>query len=518
MTSPEHVSVGHALGQLSWSGEGDVIEVRDEVEVEEVGVGLAVTTDEDEVEGVGIALVGDEQGPQHDEHMHRNGNENEHEDAHANGSDEGNRDHVKGGSSKPVVESRRSLVLNFASRSRSRSNSNSQSQSQSQSRSSVREGLERGESSVATSWTQADGDVEGSGGRPSGSCEGRPSGEAYCRSSVDETKVRERVVDVGAEEKVRTPREGTEVVSLSCQRPNTSTGGGEVRGGDVSRKEEILVVQEEDIGEVWHPLRYNGKARSQDDGEGEDQKGEEEGGEDVGSVHALESIRGFDQSLEMNEQERGRTFGSSGRNARHLQLEFKRPSPQPWDEIDPAGDHNEMYTSDYYSTLNSKQFGTLQKRCVGLDVAGDLLLMLDVMSSRRRPLIPHSAYYFGPPPPDSAYGTSPVGKLGVHHPREMVRIERDYVGGELIQFSPIFPLELEGRVRGWWTDVAFVFDGRWQITPTQFHQTINDINEILISAHSIQRGFVDNFLAVVTLQLSTLVMTSHYEKVRDLVW
>ena len=65
---------------------------------------------------------------------------------------------------------------------------------------------------------------------------------------------------------------------------------------------------------------------------------------------------------------------------------------------------------------------------------------------RRRPLIPHSAYYNGPPPSDSAYGTPPVGQIGIHHPREIVRIERDYAGGELVQFSSIYPIELEGRV------------------------------------------------------------------------
>ena len=69
------------------------------------------------------------------------------------------------------------------------------------------------------------------------------------------------------------------------------------------------------------------------------------------------------------------------------------------------------------------------------------------MCSRARPLIPKSSYYFGPPPPDSAYGTAPTGHIGVHHPREILRIERDYSGGELIQFAPIYPLELEGRVR-----------------------------------------------------------------------
>ncbi|KAH7884020.1 Golgin subfamily A member 7/ERF4 family-domain-containing protein [Phlebopus sp. FC_14] len=157
-------------------------------------------------------------------------------------------------------------------------------------------------------------------------------------------------------------------------------------------------------------------------------------------------------------------------------MEFRPPSrqQQSWDAADPES--HDQVASDYYSTLKSKNFSTLQK-------------------TRRRPLVPHSSYYFGPPPPDAAYGTPPVGQIGVHHPREIVRIERDYGGGELVQFSPIYPLELEGR-----------------ITPTQFHETINDINEILISAHGLGHSFFYNFLAIVTLQLSTLVMTSHYTK------
>ncbi|KAF9229814.1 hypothetical protein BS17DRAFT_688683, partial [Gyrodon lividus] len=115
--------------------------------------------------------------------------------------------------------------------------------------------------------------------------------------------------------------------------------------------------------------------------------------------------------------------------------------------------------------------------------------------SRRRPLIPHSSYCFGSPPTDSAYGTPPVGQIGVHHPREIIRIERDYESGELIQFFPIYPLELEGRIKA-----------------TQFLETINDINEILISAHSIYHSLMFNLLAVFTLQLSTLLVTPHYTK------
>lgn len=53
----------------------------------------------------------------------------------------------------------------------------------------------------------------------------------------------------------------------------------------------------------------------------------------------------------------------------------------------------------------------------------------------------------------------------------------------------------------------------FQITPTQFLETVNSINEVLISAHSLRHSFVDNALSFFTLHLSRLVTTSHYEKV-----
>ncbi|TFK38603.1 Golgin subfamily A member 7/ERF4 family-domain-containing protein, partial [Crucibulum laeve] len=115
--------------------------------------------------------------------------------------------------------------------------------------------------------------------------------------------------------------------------------------------------------------------------------------------------------------------------------------------------------------------------------------------SHTRPLIPKSSYYFGPPPSDSAYGTPPMGQIGVHHPREILRVERDYTGGELIQFAPIYPLELEGR-----------------ITPTQFLESVNAINEQLIAAHSLHHAFVDNMITVFSLQLSKLFRKTHYER------
>jgi len=66
--------------------------------------------------------------------------------------------------------------------------------------------------------------------------------------------------------------------------------------------------------------------------------------------------------------------------------------------------------------------------------------------TRSKKSIPKSSYYYGPPPSDAAFGTDPIGQIGVHHPREIVRIERDYSGGEIIQFSAVYPLEFEGRV------------------------------------------------------------------------
>ena len=51
-----------------------------------------------------------------------------------------------------------------------------------------------------------------------------------------------------------------------------------------------------------------------------------------------------------------------------------------------------------------------------------------------------------------------------------------------------------------------------QITPTQFLETINAINEILISAHSLGYAFIDNALAYFTLQMSRAVKKTHHDK------
>jgi len=74
-------------------------------------------------------------------------------------------------------------------------------------------------------------------------------------------------------------------------------------------------------------------------------------------------------------------------------------------------------------------------------------------------------------------------------------VERDYSGGEIVQFSSTYPTEFEGR-----------------ITPTQFLESINAINEILISAYSLWYSVFDNCVEIFSLQLSRLVLSTHYER------
>jgi len=158
--------------------------------------------------------------------------------------------------------------------------------------------------------------------------------------------------------------------------------------------------------------------------------------------------------------------------ALRVNVEPNAPSPPLWEVVSPPSSNNN------HSRSASRH---------------DLPDALEASCSKR--LIPKSTYYYGPPPIDAAYGSEPIGQIGVHHPREIVRIERDYSGGELIQFAPVYPLEFEGR-----------------ISATRFLESINLVNEILISAHSLRHSCFDISLAFLTFQLSRLVKTSHYEK------
>lgn len=54
----------------------------------------------------------------------------------------------------------------------------------------------------------------------------------------------------------------------------------------------------------------------------------------------------------------------------------------------------------------------------------------------------------------------------------------------------------------------------FQITPTKFLESVNSLNEILIDAHSLRYALFDNCLEIFSLQLSRLVLSTHYDRVR----
>jgi hypothetical protein len=178
----------------------------------------------------------------------------------------------------------------------------------------------------------------------------------------------------------------------------------------------------------------------------ESEEGDNGSGEGAGQVLAISGEKGSQPT----------------RRPAHLTLDARGPSPSPtptpWEDIDPPLDHNLKAMAGYYSVGVSgpPKFRTLQNSGCVFSLGVCAMLMDILISHGSRPLIPKSSYYFGPPGPDSAYGTAPVGQIGVHHPREVLRIERDYTGGELIQFAPIYPLELEGRVSGFPKDIYFI--------------------------------------------------------------
>ncbi|EIM83321.1 uncharacterized protein STEHIDRAFT_83350 [Stereum hirsutum FP-91666 SS1] len=222
-------------------------------------------------------------------------------------------------------------------------------------------------------------------------------------------------------------------------------------------------------------------------GEGEEDRGEQTASESAPAVHIL----GINYSPNgdgnwngaIQEEDEESAEGGAGQDSfaakssrspvTPKQTDFHplrldgQPSPPPWEVIPPP-------------TSTAEEYHTKAK---------------DSTSSKPRRLIPVSSYYYGPPPIDAAFGTDPIGQIGRHHPREIVRVERDYTGGELVQFAPVYPLELEGR-----------------ITPTQFLETINTINEVLISAYSLRHSFFDTALDIFSLRISRLLLSTHYEK------
>lgn len=75
------------------------------------------------------------------------------------------------------------------------------------------------------------------------------------------------------------------------------------------------------------------------------------------------------------------------------------------------------------------------------------------------------------------------------------RIERDYSIGEVTQFYPTMPAELDGRLRA-----------------VDFSETINDINTLLLSAQARGWALLDNVLMMTTFFLSPYILGSHYNR------
>nr|XP_031859061.1 uncharacterized protein CI109_005567 [Kwoniella shandongensis]KAA5526133.1 hypothetical protein CI109_005567 [Kwoniella shandongensis] len=108
---------------------------------------------------------------------------------------------------------------------------------------------------------------------------------------------------------------------------------------------------------------------------------------------------------------------------------------------------------------------------------------------------PRSSYPRGALPPNSYYHQPVTGTVGQHLPKEIVRVDRDWSGGEVCQFETFFPMELEGR-----------------ISPKQFTSFINELNKPLISAYSIKGAIWDNTIAIATLWTSLIWRTSCFER------
>ncbi|KAK4055568.1 hypothetical protein OIV83_000114 [Microbotryomycetes sp. JL201] len=142
--------------------------------------------------------------------------------------------------------------------------------------------------------------------------------------------------------------------------------------------------------------------------------------------------------------------------------------------------------------------------------SGDGLTMNKKYAAKSSPLLPTQlgadgllvASNTGPEPEGvtstnhlRVFGTRPQGTIGRDRPRTIVRIERDYTSGEVVQFFGGWMWEFEGR-----------------ISPRQYESIIKDVNEVLASAHDPSKSFWDNVVAVLTLYISPKVFGSHYER------
>jgi hypothetical protein len=56
-----------------------------------------------------------------------------------------------------------------------------------------------------------------------------------------------------------------------------------------------------------------------------------------------------------------------------------------------------------------------------------------------------------------------------------------------------------------------------QVSPTDYQNTLNELNTVLANAHNPYKSLLDNTLAILTLYLSPYVLGSHYERVSPAV-
>ncbi|WVW86618.1 hypothetical protein I302_108671 [Kwoniella bestiolae CBS 10118] len=108
---------------------------------------------------------------------------------------------------------------------------------------------------------------------------------------------------------------------------------------------------------------------------------------------------------------------------------------------------------------------------------------------------PRSYYALQALPPHSYFHQPITGTIGKHLPKEVIRIDRDWSGGEVCQFDTVYPMELEGRIK-----------------PNQMLEFITSLNEILYSAYAVRPTIWDNLIAVGTLWTSLFWRESHFER------
>ncbi|KAI9632918.1 Golgin subfamily A member 7/ERF4 family-domain-containing protein [Dioszegia hungarica] len=95
----------------------------------------------------------------------------------------------------------------------------------------------------------------------------------------------------------------------------------------------------------------------------------------------------------------------------------------------------------------------------------------------------------------SYFGQAKTGVVGLHLPKEVIRVERDWSDGEICQFETSFPMELDGR-----------------ITPMAFQSLIESINTRLTAAYSIRGAAIDNLIAIASWWTSIWWRTSCFER------